>query len=232
MFLPPSEYAAALQLRKEAYDPAKRLVDRQPIPGPWQQGAVTYLLEAIAGGRADTSDPKNCESDGFCSVVPLVAMLSSSTAPVGEKELFGEVRSGLAVLSSHPVAVSHAMTSAGILNKIIVEGSEMCQVDIVKQWLHIQRDAMSVEDIDYAALNAELDVIKSALEADEDALTFIERNGWKPCAYPGSFMGGMYVVGQAAKVSGGFAGAGNFAGACLGAAYGISDDDTLTQPGS
>lgn len=69
--------------------------------------------------------------------------------------------------------------------KIILEGEELCRVDAVKRWVQSQQD--NSLPIDYATLLDELDVIGSALLADEDVAAFIEKNGWKPCAYPGSF---------------------------------------------
>ena len=69
--------------------------------------------------------------------------------------------------------------------KIILEGEELCRVDAVKRWVQSQQD--NSLPIDYATLLDELDVLGSALLADEDVAAFIEKNGWKPCAYPGSF---------------------------------------------
>lgn len=72
-FSPTSEYAAAYARRLEAYDPAKRTNKRDPIEGPWQQGAVTKFLNAVAAGEEETGDKENVETDGFCLALPLIA---------------------------------------------------------------------------------------------------------------------------------------------------------------
>lgn len=73
MFAPDSEYAEALGRRLKAYEPSQRTQAREPIPGPWQQAAVTSFLKAAADGKEVTGDPTSTETDGFCLSIPLVA---------------------------------------------------------------------------------------------------------------------------------------------------------------
>lgn len=73
MFSPDSEYAEALGRRLKAYEPSQRTTTRDPIPGPWQQAAVTSFLKAVAEGKDVTGDPTSTETDGFCLSIPLVA---------------------------------------------------------------------------------------------------------------------------------------------------------------
>lgn len=51
----------------------RRLEDRQPVPGPWQQGAVTNLLKCLEEGRTPDGSPQSKESDGLCTTLPLIA---------------------------------------------------------------------------------------------------------------------------------------------------------------
>lgn len=73
MFAPDSEYAEALGRRLTAYDPSQRTAKRDPIPGPWQQSAVTSFLKAASEHKEVTGDPSSTETDGFCLSIPLVA---------------------------------------------------------------------------------------------------------------------------------------------------------------
>lgn len=68
-----SEYAEALERRLIAYDPARRTDKRDPIEGPWQQGAVTTFLKAVEEGKKVTGETANAETDGFCLALPLIA---------------------------------------------------------------------------------------------------------------------------------------------------------------
>lgn len=72
-FSPTSEYAEALERRKIAYDPSQRLTRNDPIPGPWQQKAVTTFLENHAAGLAITGSTDINESDGICCSIPVIA---------------------------------------------------------------------------------------------------------------------------------------------------------------
>jgi hypothetical protein len=67
-----SDYAEALVLRKEIYDPAKKHEGRVLVPGPWQHAAVTVFLEHIQKGE-NISGGTNKETDGFCATIPLIA---------------------------------------------------------------------------------------------------------------------------------------------------------------
>ena len=72
-FAPDSEYADALARRLKAYDPSQRTTKRDPIDGPWQQGAVTSYLKAVAENKEVTGETGNAETDGFCLSLPLIA---------------------------------------------------------------------------------------------------------------------------------------------------------------
>ena len=61
-FASDSEYAEALKRRKEAYTPEKRLEDREPIEGPWQQGAVSNFLSCLEKGEPITGSPESKET--------------------------------------------------------------------------------------------------------------------------------------------------------------------------
>ena len=56
MFNPTSEYAEALTRRVKAYESSQRTTHKDPVPGPWQQSAVTQFLKAKAEHRAITGD--------------------------------------------------------------------------------------------------------------------------------------------------------------------------------
>eukprot|EP01031_Cornospumella_fuschlensis_P025290 gene25290-30539_t len=73
MFAEGSEYDEALRRRKETYDPAKRLEERQPVPGPWMQSAVANLLDDLRSQRAPQGSPQSRETDGLCCSLPLIA---------------------------------------------------------------------------------------------------------------------------------------------------------------
>ena len=60
-----SEYAEALKRRKEAYTPDKRMEDREPIDGPWQQGAVSNFLSCLEKGEPIAGSPDSKETGGF-----------------------------------------------------------------------------------------------------------------------------------------------------------------------
>lgn len=72
-FSPTSEYAAALERRKIAYDPSQRSTRNDPVPGPWQQKSVTTFLENYAAGAAVTGSTDTIESDGICCSIPVIA---------------------------------------------------------------------------------------------------------------------------------------------------------------
>lgn len=72
-FAADSEYAEALARRVIAYHPSQRDTKKEPIEGPWQQGAVTSYLKAVAANEEVTGETANVETDGFCLSLPLVA---------------------------------------------------------------------------------------------------------------------------------------------------------------
>ena len=116
MFSPSSEYATALALRAKPYESSQRTQKREPIPGPWQQAAVTSFLK---GGEGEV----NSETDGFCMSIPLVAGLSCDDANRCSDEYFdSSVATAVRILSPSDGSVSRSLARARLLRQIIQNG--------------------------------------------------------------------------------------------------------------
>lgn len=225
LFGPGTEYADAYRRRTEAYDPAKRYDEREPVPGPWQQGSVTVFLEAITQGLAPTGNPDSKETDGLVSALPLIARMSTTnTLP----EQLHEVKRLASLLSSNPLAMIHTQCAGAILRNIIREGAAAATPEaMLKSISEVPGSSDSVE--------AELREIIDA--PDSESHTKLVAQWGRPCANPGSFMGAIHATlradGFAAgirlviKAGGCNCSRANLAGACLGAKYGFDiDGDT------
>lgn len=198
LFKAPSEYSEALARRKEAYDPAKRLEERKPIEGPWQQGAVTHFLSKIEAGESPDGNPESKETDGLTSTIPLICKLSAlGIDPTRSQEL----RSAAECLSSNPFAFRHTQLAANILYSIITEDKKGFTAGDAKR---LYLDGMSIpgyvsDDIDDQILN-ELDLVEAADVQNEHTTDAIERWG-RQCANPGSFMGALLAISKASSPS-------------------------------
>lgn len=118
LFSPPSEYATAFEIRQAqaAYDPAKRLSERKPIPGPWQQQSVTKFLENVKTGNFD-GNPDVKETDGLMACIPLIARLICENIDVRTSKT---IEDAAALLSSNPFCIRHTYASASILQEAIL----------------------------------------------------------------------------------------------------------------
>lgn len=242
MFAPESEYGAALIRRKEAYDPAKRLEKREPVPGPWQQGAVTAFLEDLAkdGARLPKGNPELKESDGFCSSLPLIVRLCSMTPdmPISFRDRL--VRQAASLFSSNEVSLAHCLAATHLLHRLINQPTAaegLLPVSVVYEVLvnlqqQQQLDDPAYTNLDLAVLQDELGAIAAAI--NENHVDAVERFG-KACAHPGSFMGAVLavlqhgrdyssVIRQVIRAGGCNCSRVNLAGALVGAMHGIDHE--------
>lgn len=239
MFSPESEYGAALIRRKEAYDRAKRLEKREPVPGPWQQGAVTAFLEDLVKdeGSLPKGNPELKESDGFCSALPLIIRLCSVTPDMTPASRDGLVRQAASLFSSNEVSLAHCLAATHLLHRLINQPTSTLQVSDVYEVLtnlqqqQIYDDAVYAK-LDLAVLQDELGAIAAAI--NENHVDAVERFG-KACAHPGSFMGAVLavlqhgsdfssVIRQVIRAGGCNCSRVNLAGALVGAMHGIDYD--------
>eukprot|EP00599_Poterioochromonas_sp_BG-1_P004224 CAMPEP_0173143834 /NCGR_PEP_ID=MMETSP1105-20130129/6892_1 /TAXON_ID=2985 /ORGANISM="Ochromonas sp., Strain BG-1" /LENGTH=415 /DNA_ID=CAMNT_0014057437 /DNA_START=225 /DNA_END=1472 /DNA_ORIENTATION=+ len=244
LFSPPSDYAFGLHLRKEAYDPTKRMEDREPIAAPWQHAAITDYLQAVTSGNPPAGNPKSTENDGFCSVIPLIARFAVAKAEgkLSSLSQADDVILGAAkLLSSNITALAHTYVTARMLFSIIERGealktSEQIFNAIDEDLPDYLSDA--VEDIKQNIL-----VVEQSLKKDVTAET--ARFG-KACGNPGSFMGALLAVLQSTnsvangasqyisairkiiRAGGCNCSRANIAGALLGATYGVHGDNENT----
>jgi hypothetical protein len=115
MFSPTSEYAAALKTRKEAYDPNRRLEDRQPVPGPWQQGAVSAFMESINKGESISGNPESLETDGLCTTIPLIARLAAEEGLGLGLQSESLITVAASLLSSNNLALAHTLAASRVI---------------------------------------------------------------------------------------------------------------------
>ena len=221
-FGPDSDFAEALRSRQKAYDPSQRnVLERKPIPGPWQQGNITKFLENYAAGKDVTGDPTSDETDGFCGSIPLIAWLSLSALSEEQRETI--IRTAVEILTAAPFTVGHAIASARLLNTMIVEGEK------------------SPEIISYAfqgdglinVIKSEFQAVHTISQSSMKHADAVARFG-KACGNPGSFQGALlamittdsYVdaVRKNILAGGDQCSRANFIGACCGAAYGIGTE--------
>jgi len=241
-----SEYAEALRRRKEAYTPEKRLADREPVPGPWQQGAVTAFLDCLERGEAPAGSPDSRETDGLCTTIPLICRLTAEEA-AGHAAHTADARDAAvvraaALLSSNPFALRHTLAAARVLRGIVLGGAGAATPDAVQRAV-VDEEGPSPPGGKVAAvkegeaatdyLRAEWGQVAQAVADGEDTTDAVERWG-RQCANPGSFQGAMLAVVSSASFTDGvrkvIMGGGcncsraNLAGACLGAAHGFGGD--------
>lgn len=228
MFHPSSEYGIAFSLRKEAYDPAKRLEERKPIPGPWQQGAVTFFLEKVLSGNPDTGNPDSKETDGLTSTIPLISALASKDDSSFDNSM-KIVADAAKLLAPNPFALKHVIGAMCVLEATICEGKDVLSIQsVIAKILSVIR-----EDSD---LINELQQVSDSISAGESHIDAVEKFG-KACSNPGSFMGSILEISTSnnfcdsirSVIKGGGCNCSraNFVGSVLGAAFGINTKDGI-----
>lgn len=249
-FAPDSEYAAALARRRRAYDPSQRTTTRDPVEGPWQQGAVTTYLEAIAENKEITGETGNAETDGFCLSIPLIARLSALDT---ELDFPSVVANSVRTLSAHESAVAHSSVRALILRDLIRFGESNVAVfeafDAVTRRLVVDSIISKSEN---ETIAAEYQSMISFLPPQEESVSGLSVWGdislnpayldavqslGKPCGDPGNFKSSLLAIVSVASFAEGIRrnilGGGcncsraNFVGACLGASYGLGETNGI-----
>jgi len=248
-FSPDSEYADALARRQVAYDPARRTEERQPIPGPWQQAVITHYLKSVVEGKSSTAEPNSSETDGFCFSMPLAASLS-----IGESNDFDEtVKAAVKILTTSETAVVHSSIRARILRALIRchsnTGAGVTGIIAAERRDLIQELITQLEDeIVTSEWNAVVDKIPAhplgppgetisawgSASLSPEFLDAVQEFG-KPCADPGNFKSALLALVTCTSFTEGvrrnlLAGGCNcsrsvFLGACLGAAYGLGEEN-------
>ena len=176
LFSPPSEYATSFEIRQlqAAYDPAARTAERKPIPGPWQQSAVTKFLANVPTGTFD-GNPDVKETDGLMACIPLIARLVVEDIDVRYSKVISDAA---ALLSSNPFCIRHTYASASILQEAILTGRNM---DIDKIIELVPKE----HQIDQQIVD-ELQSIRTAINSNTPYSDAVETWG-KQCANPGIF---------------------------------------------
>lgn len=173
-FSPHSEYAIALNKRKEAYDPLRKLEKREPIPGPWQQGAVTKFLDHVEKQEEISGSPDSMETDGLTSTIPLIARLSLDES-VNEEQFESTVREAASILSSNATALKFTLTAARLIRLVIATGQPVT-LETIQQ--------VFPDDEDYAEVKDALKDVASAIAQGENLTDSQEKYG-KGCSNPG-----------------------------------------------
>lgn len=215
-----SEYAIAFKKRQEAYDPSKKLEERKPIEGPWQHQAVTVLMGHLDKGEDITGNPSLPETDGFCSIIPLIARVSACSSD-GLRTAIGKVIPASALLSSNVLSVKHAMAATAMLRHAIL--FEEFDAGVMDELMMVLEDSKDIA--------AEVTVVKSWRGKDySDA----NDSFGKGCSNPGSFQGAVLAtitsssyaecIRKIAKGGGCNCSRANLAGAVLGAVHGLGGD--------
>lgn len=222
-FSPTSEYAEALKLRLIAYDSSQRLLERVPIPGPWQQQSVTTFLQRTQAGEAVTGHPESTETDGFCGSIPLIAKLSIWCD--NDRSAEELVEEATKVLSASPIAISHSLAAARILRKAISTG-DISSPAVVK----------AVESLSADNILEEVQNVLLSISNGEEHVAAVDRFG-KACGNPGNFQSALRSILSSDSFTDGvrkniLAGGcccsrANFIGATLGAAHCIGSKNGI-----
>ena len=218
MFGECTEYAAAFARRQTAYDPVRRLEERQPVDGPWQQGAVASFL-------ARTNNAASRESDGFVTALPLIAQLGAAFSLTdanadADRAFQHAVAEAAAALNSNRFALRHVLTAALILRRLISHGHATALSPLLladqEALLSCSRavDETAIERFggDSGEDDGAADVVASELHSVFEAVAAARASGaldshahtaqvaaWgRQCAYPGSFMGALLASCSAA----------------------------------
>lgn len=220
LFSPESDYAIAFKARAEAYDPAKRLEERKPVPGPWQQKAVTSFLERYAAGNQETGADDSNESDGFCVSFPLAARLAVFSE--NEAEAAEAVRQTAMILSTNASAIAHSLVCCSALRAAIRTGDFAA--------------ALASASANHPEINAEYEEVLAAVARAADHVEAVNEFG-KACGHPGNFKSGVlallssdsFVEGVRKNILAGGCNCSraNFIGACLGAKYGLGGESGI-----
>jgi hypothetical protein len=223
LFASPSEYSQAWDLRQKiaAYDPAKRLSDREPIPGPWQQQSVTAFLSNVEKNEFD-GNPDVKETDGLMATIPIIARLSVEGVDIKSSKVIGDAAS---LLSSNQFCIRHTYAAASILKEAIASGVKLNLEQIISL---IPKD----DEIDQQIIE-ELKNVTIAYNNNENYSNAVHTWG-KQCANPGSFQGSVYSIVTSNNfcdgirktiVAGGCnCSRANYIGCVLGAIYGFDED--------
>eukprot|EP00981_Chlorochromonas_danica_P005401 scaffold1091_cov164-Ochromonas_danica.AAC.24 len=194
MFSEHSDYAISFKKRSEPYDPAKRGQQRQAVPGPWQQAAVTAYLTDLQAGHTPRGSPESLESDGFCSSIPVIARGSAWEMKL--PSFLEQVSTASRQLSSHPVALSHSVAAAAIIRRLTLTGPNGLTLDSFVDAVGEASTAASSHQNAIAEglsqVKVELDVVLRSL-LKEDFSYAAEKLG-RNCANPGSFLGGCLIA--------------------------------------
>jgi len=231
-FGPGTAYDLAYKSRLEKYDPAKRYETREPVPGPWIQGACVKAVESLLAGQEPDGSPASKETDGLVSTIPLVCRISTL---VGEDfsslESQMQVRNAAVVLSNNPVALRHTLSAACILASVIRNGEQALEPSALLESARKVHNT-AVGDEEFESVLSEISTVVAA----DPSISHVEHVSiWgKPCANPGSFMGALHAtvssscfadgIRKSIRAGGCNCSRCNLAGALLGAAFGIGGE--------
>ena len=203
----------------------RKLEEREPVPGPWQQAAITYFLNQKSNDPI--GNPESKETDGLCSTIPLQCRLTAEG--VNEDVFYQQTEKFGKILTSNPYAMNRILTSAGLLRHCILHGGDSISIQEIEVLIQKRKELTGDEE-----LLTELGHINESLNNSNNYSENVEKYG-KACPYPGSFIGSFLALSlchrdhlgyadtirKVIKVGGCNCSRANFVGACLGAIYGI-----------
>jgi hypothetical protein len=98
----------------------RRLLERQPIEGPWQQESITSFLKDYQSNptQRPRGNPESKENDGCCSVLPYIAAIATVESDLSDHD-FQTIRSLASLLSSNEVSLGHTLLIACVLHRVI-----------------------------------------------------------------------------------------------------------------
>ena len=143
-----------------------------PLEGKWLHGGMIKFLENFSKGVV-TGDPHVKETDGFCASLPLVAMFA------GDRYLMDMVTQVTQTQSTWPVAVTHALAAARIVEAFIHQDDDPLE----SRYENVNNAPEIVKEINYIQENKKMNHVDA-----------VGKIFGRPCYNPGSWMGAIHAV--------------------------------------
>lgn len=147
--------------------------DDHPIPGPWRNGSIKDFLKNVETGEVNTGSLTDAQSDSFCKVAPLTALLAGET-----EHLLSCMENAIKVTQQNELALKCGLAATRLLEQCILGSSlemsiqhvyDKCD-DVVKGYIQKARDG------------------KHKTHAD-----FVQETG-PSCALPGNFINSIHCL--------------------------------------
>ena len=197
-------YGPGTDYEKATQEAAKK---QFPISGPWANGVVKKFVAKYAAKEKPYGDPDNNDMDGLISAIPVMVLFA------GKPEMKDKVTETVKIIQLSQGAISRSEAAAKILENLILEKGGVDEV---------------LKELAGTSVGPE---IREVVEAKNTPHGEAVQKFGLTCGMPGSFKGSLHTVytaaGYADGIRTGIAGGdicsrSSFAGACLGAKFGIN----------